>query len=127
MRDHIHLAGYVGRDEARDLLRHAEVFVLASEAEGFGLPLAEAISCGTPSVASDIPPLREAGGSAALFAPPGDPAALAVAIEHALQPEAARGLRRQAAERAPSLRWEPVIDAWHELLARVVHDAGLRS
>lgn len=127
VRDHIHLTGYLRRDEVRDLLRHAEVFVLASEAEGFGLPLAEAISCGTPSVASDIPPLREAGGNAALFTPPGDPEALAATIEQALQPQTALELRRRAAEHAPGLRWGPVVDGWHELLERVVRDAGLRS
>lgn len=122
-RPHIHLPGYVERRDARDLLRHAEVFVLASEAEGFGLPLAEAISCGTPAVASDIPPLREAGGDAALFVPAGDPDRLAAAIRLALQPDIAADLRRRALARAPQLRWEPVVDAWHGLLERVVREA----
>jgi len=124
-RERIHVPGYVDHDEARDLLRHAEVFVLASEAEGFGLPLAEAISCGTPSVASDIPPLREAGGDAALFTPPDQPMELARAVAAALVPEVADGLRRRAAERAPELRWGPVVSAWNDLLQTVV--AGHRS
>ena len=119
-RPHIHLPGYVDRAQALGLLRHAEVFVLASEVEGFGLPLAEAISCATPSVASDIPALREAGGQAALFTPPGDPAALATAIGRALDPVVAGELRRRAAAHAAGLRWEPVVDAWDELLERVV-------
>ncbi len=119
-RRHIHLPGYVTREQARELLRSTEVFVLASEAEGFGLPLAEAISCGAPAVASDIPSLREAGGDAALFTPPGNPAALAAAIGRALEPEVAGKLRRRSAARAPGLRWEPVVDAWDVLLQRVV-------
>jgi len=127
VRHHIHLVGYVTREQARDLLRHAGAFVLASEAEGFGLPLAEAISCGTPSVASDIAPLREAAAGAALLAPPGDPVALAAAIGRALEPTTATELRRRAADRAPGLRWEPAVDAWHELLSRVVRDARSRS
>ena len=122
-RQHIHLPGYVERSDARNLLRHAEVFVLASEAEGFGLPLAEAVSCGTPAVASDIPPLREAAGDAALFVPPGDPARLAATIARALEPGTAAALRRRAAARAPNLRWEPAVDAWHELLEWVVRNA----
>jgi glycosyltransferase involved in cell wall biosynthesis len=126
-RPHIHLPGYVDREQALGLLRHAEVFVLASEAEGFGLPLAEAISCGTPSVASDIPALREAGGQAALFASPGDPAALAAAIGRALDPVVAGELRRRAAARAAGLRWEPVVDAWDELLEGVVAEARFRA
>ena len=126
-RRHIHLPGYVSREQARELLRHAEAFVLASEVEGFGLPLAEAISCSTPAVASDIPALREAAGDAALFTPPGDPAALAAAIGRALEPEVTAELRRRAAARAPSLRWEPVVEAWDAVLARVVAEATARA
>ncbi len=116
----IHLPGYVSREDARSLLRHAEVFALASEAEGFGLPLAEAISCGTPSVATEVPALREAGGDAALFCPPNDPQALAAALAEALNPETAADLRERARRRAPKLRWEPVVKAWADLLERIV-------
>ena len=119
-RERIHLPGYVDREAARDLLRHAEVFALASEAEGFGLPLAEAISCEAPSVASDIPSLRETGGDAALFTPPQDPAALAQTLHLALQPDTADDLRRRAALRVPGLRWGPAITAWNTLLEEVV-------
>jgi glycosyltransferase involved in cell wall biosynthesis len=116
----IHLPGYVSREDARALLRHAEVFALASEVEGFGLPLAEAISCGTPSVATAIPALREAGGDAALFCPPNDPRALAAALTEALEPDTAAQLRERALERAPTLRWDSVVEAWAVLLARIV-------
>lgn len=117
--ERIHLPGYVSDEDAVALLQHAEVFVLASEAEGWGLPLGEAIACGTPCVASDIPPLREVAGDAALFAPAGDPDALARAVAAAIEPAAARALRERAAARAPALRWEPVVDRWHELLTEV--------
>jgi len=120
MADRIHLPGYVSREDARELLRHAAVFALASEVEGFGLPLAEAISCGAPSVATDIPALREAGGEAALFCPPNNPQALAEALAEALKPETSAGLRERALERAPKVRWEPVVDAWADLLRRIV-------
>lgn len=116
--ERIHRPGYVSREDARDLLRHAQVFVLASEAEGYGLPLAEALSCGTPSVVTDIPPLREVAGDAALLAPVGDPEALASAIAEALEPDSALQLRCRALVRARSLRWEPAVSAWHRLLAR---------
>lgn len=118
--DRIHLPGYVVRDDARELLRHAEVVVLPSVAEGFGLPLAEAISCGSPAVASDIPALREVGGDAALYCRPGDPDALAEALGRALEPDTGERLRERARARAPELRWEPVIEAWAALLRRVV-------
>ncbi len=120
LRSRIHLPGYVQRDAARDLLRHAELFVLASEAEGFGMPLAEALSCGTPAVASDIPALREVAGGAALLTPPGQTAPLAAALASALEPATAEALRRRALERAVELRWEPRVRQWYELLEEVV-------
>jgi glycosyltransferase involved in cell wall biosynthesis len=54
------------------LYRRASVVVLTSEREGFGLPVVEAMACGTPVMVSDIPALREVGGSAALYCPVGD-------------------------------------------------------
>ena len=47
--------------------RRANVLLQPSEAEGFGLPVIEALACGTPVVASDIPALREVGGDAATY------------------------------------------------------------
>lgn len=60
------------RDVVAGLYRGATVVITTSEAEGFGLPVAEALACGAPVVASDIPALREVGGDAALYAPVGD-------------------------------------------------------
>ena len=63
-----------------DLLTHATALVSASKDEGFGIPLVEAMSLGTPIVVSDIPIFHEIGGEAALFAPVDDPDAFAEAI-----------------------------------------------
>jgi glycosyltransferase involved in cell wall biosynthesis len=52
--------------------RRAAILLQTSEAEGFGLPVIEAMACGTPVIASDIAPLREVGGSAAEYCPIGD-------------------------------------------------------
>jgi glycosyltransferase involved in cell wall biosynthesis len=54
------------------LYRRASMVLITSEAEGFGLPVVEAMACGTTVAASDIPALREVGGDAVLFAKPGD-------------------------------------------------------
>jgi glycosyltransferase involved in cell wall biosynthesis len=62
----------------------AWVAVCPSRFEGFGLTPIEAIACGTPVVASDIPPHREFVGSAARLVPPDDIEAMAAAIAEAL-------------------------------------------
>lgn len=66
--------------EYADVLAGATALVTASKAEGFGIPLVEAMRLGTPVVASDIPIFREIGGDAALYFPADDPAALAQAV-----------------------------------------------
>ncbi len=119
-RDRIHRPGYVTRDQARALMRHAETFVLASEAEGFGLPLAEAIACGAPCVASDIPSLRESGADAALFTPAGDSESLARAIARTLEAENATALREASFARRTSVSWPPIINQWRALIQSVV-------
>lgn len=52
--------------------RRADIVLQPSEREGFGLPVVEALACGTPVVASDLPVLREVGGEAAAYCPVGD-------------------------------------------------------
>jgi glycosyltransferase involved in cell wall biosynthesis len=54
------------------LYRRSSVVLLPSDREGFGLPLVEAMACGTVVVASALPALKEAGGHAAIYCPPGD-------------------------------------------------------
>lgn len=60
------------RSAIADLYRRAKLVLMTSDAEGFGLPVIEALACGAIVVASDIPTMREAGGDAALYATPGD-------------------------------------------------------
>jgi glycosyltransferase involved in cell wall biosynthesis len=52
--------------------RRAACVLLPSDSEGFGLPVIEAMACGTPVVASDLAVLREVGGDAACYCPVGD-------------------------------------------------------
>jgi glycosyltransferase involved in cell wall biosynthesis len=60
------------RHELAEVYRRAALVLLPSDREGFGLPLVEAMACGTPVVASAIPALREVGGDAAVYCAPGD-------------------------------------------------------
>lgn len=63
---------YLDRPALADAYRRASLVVLPSEREGFGLPVVEAMACGTPVVASAIPSLQEVGGTAAVYCPVGD-------------------------------------------------------
>lgn len=80
--------------------RRASVVLMPSEAEGFGLPVAEALACGAAVLASDLPVLREVGGDAASYRPVGDVSAWAcAAIEIALRPREDSSARRARAAR----------------------------
>jgi len=69
-----HLHG-LSRNQLASLYRRAELVLMPSEKEGFGIPVIEALACGAVVLGSDIPPVREAGGNALLYAPVGDVAA----------------------------------------------------
>ena len=84
------------------------------------LPVAEAISCGSPCVVTEIPALREVAEAAALYAAPRDPTALARTMIRALDPTTNLQLRRHSVERASHLSWDPVIRAWADLLGSVI-------
>lgn len=75
---------FVNRRVLAAVYRRAAVVLMPSEREGFGLPVVEAMACGTPVVASDLPVLREVGGEAALFRPVGDVEAWAQAVDGVL-------------------------------------------
>jgi len=64
----------------RQLVAGARAALMPSWAEGFGLPVIEALTLGTPVIASDLPAHREVGGSFATYLPPDDPNAWAAEI-----------------------------------------------
>ena len=94
----VHVVGLT-RAELAEVYRRAAAVLVPSEAEGFGLPVIEALACGAAVVASDIPALREAGGPAALYAPVADVPAWAGLVARVLTDPAA------ALPRADRLVW----------------------
>jgi glycosyltransferase involved in cell wall biosynthesis len=106
------------------LYNGAAVFAFPSRQEGGGLPPLEALACGTPVVAADSAAVREMLGDAAWFAPPGDAAALAATLGHALAGEALRADRRaRGLARAADLSWaraaERTLAVYHEVCGKI--------
>lgn len=62
----------LSRDELAAVYRQASMVLMTSDAEGFGLPLVEALACGAAVLASDLPVLREVGGDLCMYAVPGN-------------------------------------------------------
>ena len=75
LQDHVIVVSGLSSPGLRDLVAHATALLMPSFAEGFGLPIIEALSLGTPVLASDIPPHREVGGDFVVYCSPTDDSA----------------------------------------------------
>jgi len=100
--------------------RSASVFAFPSLAEGFGIPVLEAMAAGVPVVSSDIPSLAEVAGSGALLVPPLDVAGWAAAIAGVLtDPAAAARLSAAGSAVAAAASWSAGAAALSGLLSSV--------
>lgn len=107
-------------DVARHL-RTARALLAPSRAEGFGLPVAEALRLGVPVIASDLPAFREAGGTVPTFLDPGTTEAWLHMVREFVAdgPERKRQLAALKAWRAPDWRDHfALVDDWLESLNR---------
>jgi glycosyltransferase involved in cell wall biosynthesis len=95
----IHELPFLPRPLLAALYRRARVLLLPSRREGFGWPVLEAMACGTPVAASDLPSLREIAGAGACFIAGSDPLEWAAAVEELLREDPA-GPRAAAAREA---------------------------
>ncbi|MET0726054.1 MAG: glycosyltransferase family 1 protein [Leifsonia sp.] len=91
--------------EYAQTLRSATALVTASRDEGFGIPLVEAMSVGTPVVVSDIPIFREIGGDAALYFDVDSPQALVAALTRLESPGEWERRSALALDRAATFTW----------------------
>ncbi|MDE8586440.1 glycosyltransferase family 4 protein [Arthrobacter sp. NQ4] len=104
------------------LLRRATALVSLSKAEGYGLPLVEAMAVGTPVIASEIPIFREVGADAALYVDPESPGQFADAVGQLQDDVHWQDMSRRSIARAAEFSWDEsarqLVAAAHEVVAK---------
>lgn len=113
---HVRLTGRVAEADLVELMQDARALVFPSLTEGFGLPVLEAMACGTAVIASRAGALPEVGGDAAVYVDPLSTTDIAAALERLLgSPDLARELGARGVERAT--RWSEAAAAqrWVDL------------
>ncbi len=104
--DRVVCIGWIPEADKPSLYSAAELFVFPSQYEGFGLPVLEALSCGTPAVSTDGGSLPEILGPGGLLAPVGDVDALVEAMRSILHSANLREtLRREGLQHAAGFSW----------------------
>jgi glycosyltransferase involved in cell wall biosynthesis len=114
--DGVRWLGQVGDDQLARLYRGARCVAYVSLYEGFGLPVLEAMACGTPVVAAHADAVEEVSGDAAVLVDPLDPDAIAAGFTEAL--DRRDELRARGLERARLFDWREVaretVDVYRE-------------
>lgn len=118
---HIMLTGYIPNQELPSLYKLAELFLYPSLRESFGIPILEAMACGTPLITSNTSAMPEVAGKQALLIDPTQPEDIADMIHKVLTDN---GLRNSSIaygiERAAQFSWDKtaqqVVDIYNEVL-----------
>lgn len=125
--ERVYFPGYVPQEELALWYNAAAMLVYPSFFEGFGLPVLEAMACGTPVITSNVSSLPEVAGNAALQIDPNDEPALSRAMaslwaDHDLR----RQLREQGLARARTFSWQKTAQETQALYARVLSTPATR-
>jgi glycosyltransferase involved in cell wall biosynthesis len=106
----VSLLGYVDKAALPELYRRAAVFLYPGIYEGFGLPIIEAMACGTPVVTSETGAAPEVAGGAAVLVDPFAVESIVAGLERASDPEETTRLRSLGLERAGDFQWHQAAD-----------------
>ncbi|CAN5126039.1 glycosyltransferase family 1 protein [soil metagenome] len=108
--ERVHILGFVSDEDLALVISRATVFVYPSRAEGFGLPIIEALHFGTPVIHTDVPALLEVADDASIVVPRDDPEGLPERLAQAMtqlvtHDELAARLRIAGFDRARAFSW----------------------
>lgn len=122
IRSRVQLTGFVDAGDIPALLSLAEIFVYPSLYEGFGLPVLEAMACGTPVITSSTSSLPEVAGDAALLVDPESVPAISKAVVRLAGDENLReNLRERGLERSRRFSWTraagETLDVYRQMIA----------
>lgn len=110
-KDRIIRTGYISNEEKRDLLRNAQFFVFPSIYEGFGMPVTEAMACGTDAVVSESSSLIEISAGLVPLIDPKNADLWAEAMEEKLNSKADDRKKQQLIDHARSYTWDKTAEA----------------
>lgn len=103
--------GYVNDEQLIALYKNAEMFVMPSFEEGFGIPLLEAFACGCPVASSNAGALKEVGGEAAIYFDPGNVGDMGNKIDRVLGDEKLReDLIEKGKKRVKLFSWKELAE-----------------
>jgi glycosyltransferase involved in cell wall biosynthesis len=121
LKEQVRFPGYIPGEDLPSWYSAATAFIYPSRYEGFGLPVAEAMACGTPTITTSVSSLPEVVGDAGLLVDPDDEVALATAITRmASDSELRRTLSLAGQERAAQFRWERMAAETADVYERVI-------
>ena len=119
--ERVHWKQFATHDELVEAYNAADVFVYPSDYEGFGMPVLEAIACGTPTITLDNSAFPEFAGGIAYFARSGSADALADALGDVVRSTTIRTMtRRDGPVRAEAYRWRNIAARTMNILAEFV-------
>jgi glycosyltransferase involved in cell wall biosynthesis len=122
LQDLVHFTGFFPDDDLPALCSAATLLAMPSRYEGFGLPVLEAMACGTPVVCSNTSSLPEVAGDAALLVPPDDVHSWGEAIARVLTDDALRAqMRERGLAHAAHFTWEQAARQTADLYRRVAN------
>jgi glycosyltransferase involved in cell wall biosynthesis len=117
--DRLSVTGFVDEADLPALIGGAAALLYPSRYEGFGLPIAEAMACGTPALTTRLTSLPEVGGDAALYVDPDDPDDLAKTVVRLAESPAMRAdYRALGLARAGLFGWDQAADKMRHILRR---------